>query len=323
MMYLMVLAGFALLLGGAEFLVRGAVALAKKFGMSPLLIGMTIVAFGTSAPEFVVSVEAALTGAPTMALGNVIGSNIANVLLILGAAGLVYPIAMKTMALLRDGSMLLGGSLLFSVLVWMNALAFWSGLMLLVIYIAFLVYSYWVEVREGDGAAKVLEQEVAEFHGLPRTPWGMWGAVLAGGFAVAYGAKLLVTGGVDIARTFGVSEEVIGLTMIAFGTSLPELATSVVAAMRRHAEVAIGNVVGSNVINILGVAGLAALFTPLPATDQLRNFDLWVMLASTVILVAFLLGGWRFGRAYAVGFLLAYGSYIALQAVGVSALFGV
>ena len=315
-MYVQIIVGFILLLGGAEFLVRGAVALAEKFGMSPILIGMTVVAFGTSAPEFVVSVQAAISGAGGLALGNVVGSNIANVLLILGCAGLIQPIAMKGMLLLRDGSMLIGGSLLFAVLAWLDLIGFWQGAAMFLLHLAFLAFSYWQEKSGGDATAKLYAQEVEEFHSLPKKPWGMWGALAAGFFGVGYGADLLVTGGVDLARVFGVSEEVIGLTMVALGTSLPELVTSAVAAFRKHAEVAIGNVVGSNVINIMGVVGVAAMFSPLPVPMQIKGFDLWIMLASTVLLTAFLVGGWRFGRIYAGLFLLAYVVYIVVQASG-------
>ena len=316
MFYIQVALGFILLLGGAEFLVRGAVALARRFGVSPILIGMTIVAFGTSAPEFVVSVQAAMSGAGSLALGNIVGSNIANVLLILGVSGLVRPIAMKGILLLRDGSLLIGGSLLVAVLLWLDAITFWSGVAMLGIYLGFLVFSYWQETAGGNGTAELYVKEVEEFHNLPKTLWGMWGAVLAGMFGVGYGADLLVDGGTGIARSYGVSEEVIGLTMIAVGTSLPELVTSMVAAMRRHTDVAIGNVVGSNVINILGVTGVAAIFAPIPVPAQIVGFDLWVMLASTVLLAAFLVGGWRFGRGHAVLFLGAYILYLAVQATG-------
>ena len=168
----------------------------------------------------------------------------------------------------------------------------------------------------GNGSTELYEKEVEEFQSLPKKAWGMWGALLAGFFGVGYGADLLVTGGVDLARTFGISEEVIGLTMVALGTSLPELVTSAVAAVRKHAEVAIGNVVGSNVINIMGVVGVAAMFSPLPVPMQIKGFDLWIMLASTVLLTAFLVGGWRFGRVYAGLFLLAYVAYVGVQASG-------
>lgn len=320
-MTVQILIGFILLLGGAEFLVRGSVALARRFGMSPILIGMTVVSFGTSAPEFVVSIQAAISGSGSMALGNVVGSNIANVLLILGVAGLVRPIAMKGVLLLRDGSALLGGSLLFAVLAWFDVITLWSGVMMFSLYLAFLVFSYWQEITADNGSAQIYAQEVEEFQSLPKKPWGMWGAVVAGIFGVGYGADLLVAGGTGLARSFGVSEEVIGLTMIAFGTSLPELVTSVVAAVRKHAEVAIGNVVGSNVINILGVAGAASIFAPLRVPAQITGFDLWVMLASTVLLAAFLVGGWRFGRVYAGLFVAAYIAYIAVQATGAPILF--
>ncbi|MBL6957592.1 MAG: calcium/sodium antiporter [Rhodospirillales bacterium] len=318
MMYVQVLGGFILLLGGAEFLVRGAVGLSSKWGVSTLVIGMTVVAFGTSAPEFVVSLDAALSGVPAMALGNVVGSNIANVLLILGAAGLIMPIVMKPRALLRDGIMLLGGTVLFGALCGLGEIGLVSGGALLVVFALFLANSYFHETR-GDAAAsaELHIAEVEEFQDLPPSYWIMVPSLIGGMAAVIYGADLLVEGGSTVARSFGVSEEVIGLTLIAFGTSLPELAASMVAAFRGHAGVALGNVVGSNLFNILAIVGGVAVIVPLPVPDQIQLFDLWVMLGATVVLMPFLLGARALGKAEAMVFLVGYFAYIAVQAYGV------
>ena len=317
MMYLKVLLGFVFLLGSADILVRGAVGLARRLDISPLVIGMTIIAFGTSAPELMVSMDAALAGLPGMALGNVIGSNLANMLLILGAAALLMPIAIKPYALMGDAMTLLGGSLLFGWFCWNGPIGALQGTVLLVLLAVFLFRAYWRDSRDGGASAEIHAEEVKDFEGL-KSLWMIWGALLAGLAGVILGSDLLVVGGVELARTYGVAEEVIGLTVLAFGTSLPELAASVVAALRGHTEVALGNVVGSNIFNVLAVVGTVALVSPLEAPAQVLNFDLWVMLGATVLLMPFLSGGWRINRPTAAVLLIAYGAYIFIQAYGVS-----
>lgn len=321
MMYLKILLGFVFLLGSADILVRGAVGLARRLEISPLVIGMTIIAFGTSAPELMVSLDAALAGSSAMALGNVIGSNMANMLLILGAAALLMPIVVKPYALLGDGMMLLGGSLLFAWFCWTGPIGFWQGGVLLVLLAVFLIRAYWRDSHDGGVSAEIHAEEVKDFEGL-KSLWLIWAAILAGLAGVLFGADLLVESGVELARVYGIAEEVIGLTVLAFGTSLPELAASVVAALRGHTEVALGNVVGSNLFNVLAVIGVVALVTPLEVPAQVLQFDLWLMLGVTVALMPFLIGGWRINRATAAVLLSAYGAYIFAQAYGIKALLG-
>ena len=313
MMYLAVFGGFVLLLVGAELLVRGAVGVAQKLGISPMVIGMTVVAMGTSAPELVVSVDAALSGAPGLALGNVVGSNIANVLLILGASGMVRAIQTAPQPIFPDSTMLVGGSLVFVLLCLEGTIATTSGLVLLVLFFLFLGLSYRREKADPGGMA----EEVEEIKGVPKSGWLMAVEIVIGMAGLAAGAEMLVWGGSSIARTFGVSEAVIGLTLVALGTSLPELAASVMAAVRSHTDVALGNVVGSNLFNVLGVAGATAAITPLPVADQIVRFDLWVMLAATFVVVPYLVWGWRLGRGMAAFLLVAYLAYIGVQNHGV------
>ncbi len=317
MIYVQVIAGFVLLLGGAELLVRGAMALARRMGVSPLFIGMTVVALGTSAPEVVVTLNAALSGSPGIALGNVVGSNIANVLLILGVAGLIMPIRAEREVLFFDGMVLLGGSFLFAFLCWRGVIGAGPGALLLIVFFGFLGYSWWRETR-GRGAAEIHIKGAQGFGDLPGALWVAWLASLAGLAGVLLGADLLVAGGVGVARAAGVPEEVIGLTLIAIGTSLPELAATVVAAIRGQADVALGNVVGSSLFNVLGVAGLAAAVVPLPVPDQIMAFDLWVMLGATILMIMFLVSGRRLSRRESAIFLVLYGAYLAAQAFGVS-----
>ncbi len=317
MMYLQVVIGFILLLVAAEYMVRGAVALARKMDIPPLVIGMTIIAIGTSAPELVVGLQAGLGGVPGLALGNVVGSNIANVLLILGAAGLIAPIVSKHGALLRDGVVLMAGSVLFAFFCMQGSIGVLAGIILVSAMAAFLFYSYRREHDEGGPDAELHMEEVEEVGSLPEAMWVVLLALFGGMAGILFGADMLVEGGVSIARIYGVSEEVIGLTLVAFGTSLPELAASLVAARRGHADVAIGNVVGSNLFNILGIAGVVAIVTPLPVSDQIASFDIWVMLAATAMMLPLLVLGWRINRLSAAVFLMLYAAYIALQGYGV------
>ncbi len=318
-MILQIAGGFVLLLGGAEILVRGSVAMAHRPGVPPLIIGMTVVALGTSAPELVVSLNAALAGSAALAIGNVVGSNVANILLILGVAGLVSPIAHRPNAHLHDGSILLAGSLLFTGLCFsLGIIGPGSGGVLLTFFFAFLGHAYWRARGGGDSAVTHLD-EVTELEGRQPSLGLAWGLVGVGLIGVVYGADILVEGSVEAARLLGVPEEIIGLTLIAIGTSLPELAASVMAAVRGHADMALGNVVGSNLFNVVGIVGTVAVVTPLAIPAQVLDFDLWVMMAATAVLFPFLIKGWRFGRPVAAAFLAAYIAYIGVLALTVAA----
>jgi len=317
MTYLQVVIGFVLLLGGAEFLVRGAVRVSVKLGLSTLLIGMTVVAFGTSAPEFVVSLNAALDGADGLALGNVVGSNIANILLILGTTALLAPVVVDTRAVIRDGLMLTGASVLFTWLCLSGAVPQIAGAAMVLVLFGYFLRSYLRERANGLASGHLHEREAEEFQDVKMSMPMAWLSVVGGLVALIIGADQLVIGGSSIARSFGVSEEVIGLTLIAFGTSLPELAASVVAARRGHTDVAIGNVIGSNLFNTLGVAGGVAAIIPLSVPAQLGQFDLWIMMAATLVILAYLALGARMARREGILFLGAYGLYIGGQAVGI------
>ena len=321
MMYLQVIGGLIVLLVGAELLVRGSVTIARRLGISPLVIGMTVIALGTSAPEFVVTMNAAFAGAPGLAIGNIVGSNIANVWLILGITCLITPILAKPDALLRDSVILLGGTVLFAFLCTLGHLGRIAGVILMTGFIGFLLASYLRGTTDPDVAGETVEEveEISTFgDSLPKA----LGAVAIGIVGLAWGSDMLVEGGITIARIFGVSEEVIGLTLFAFGTSVPELAASVVAAHRGHPDVAIGNVIGSNIFNMLGVGGAAALVATLPVADQIVRADIWVMLAATVMLLPVLLGKARLTRGLAAVFTALYLAYIGAQVYGVEKLLG-
>lgn len=316
MMYLQVAAGLVILLICGELLVRGAVALAELFGVSKLVIGFTIVAFGTSAPELVVCISAALEGAPGIAFGNVVGSNIANVLLVLGVPALIYPLTCDNQSALRDSFIMIGGSLLFAVLAWIGFIGFFEGA-LLVAGLALVIYLAYRRARlSGEDSADDALEEYEE--NMPKSIWLSLVFVLAGLVGLIAGSTLLVDGAVSIATAAGVSEEIIGLTLVALGTSLPELATSLIAAFRRHGDVAIGNVLGSNLFNITGIIGATALIKPLEAPAQILHFDLFIMLAASAILIPIFLLRKPVGRMLGAFFCVAYVSYIFAQFFGMS-----
>ncbi len=315
-MYMQVLAGFIILVGAAEILVRGAVSMADRFGVSPLIIGMTVVAIGTSAPELVVSLNAVFEGAPGLAIGNIVGSNIANVLLILGATCLLKPIVDHPGSSPLDGWILIGGSALFMGLCLYGVIGLVAGVLLMLAFFGFLAASYWRN-SQSPKAKKEAALEIEELQGKRKPVYIAFMMALAGLVGLGLGADLLVTGGVDVARNFGVSEEVIGLTLFALGTSLPELAASLVAAMRGHPAVAIGNVIGSNLFNILGIAGILGLVGTIPVPLQILEFDVWVMFLSTLVLFPVLVLDWRIPRVTGTALLVAYVGYIWAQAYGI------
>ena len=317
MMYVYVAAGFVLLLGGAEIMVRGAVGLAEKLKISKMLIGMTVVAFGTSAPELLVSLNATLSGSSELAIGNLVGSNIANILLILGVSGLILPIAVDPKTLTRDGWVLVGGTAAFMALALRGEIDLSGGLLLLLLFAGFLYYSYRREAARPATESGAFEEEVDDIGGVPETTWLSAVLLMIGFVGLIGGAELLVKGGVSIARSFGVSEAAIGLTIIAFGTSLPELAASAVAAYRKHADLALGNILGSNIFNIVGIAGVVAVVSPLDVPARIANFDMIIMAVATLLLMPFMIGNKEvISRPIAGFYLVVYLGYIAAIAVG-------
>ena len=303
--------GLILMLIGGEGLVRGAVALAERLGVSPLVIGVTLIGFGTSAPELATCIDAALRGAPGIAVGNVIGSNIANVLLILAVGALLHPIAAGRRALGRDGSVLLASALVCTVIVVGGHLGRWLGAALLIGLVIYLILTALDDRRQ---TAKRNDGAEARADGRSATiPFNL--ALIAFGLgAVLLGADLLVKGAIDLAGLLGVSDAVIGLTVVAIGTSLPELATAVTASLKREGELAFGNVIGSNIFNTLGIFGATALAQPIDMPDDIAGFDIWIMLAATTMLLVFAITNWRISRPEGAVLLIGYIAYIGLHA---------
>ncbi|WP_417441203.1 calcium/sodium antiporter [Idiomarina sp.] len=310
---LLLLLGVVLLTFGGEALIRGSLAAAKRFGISPLLSGLVIVGFGTSSPELVVSIDAAMTGQPDIAIGNVVGSNIGNILLILGVCAVIMPMAVQPLALRRDAVTVVGASVLFLVLVGGSALGRTDAFILLIALFAYLIWAYRSERQHAGPSADMHKAEAEELTAVPKTSLWIVMAVLIGLVFLIGGSRVMLSGAIGLAESFGVSEAVIGLTLVAVGTSLPELAVSVMAALRRHADVAVGNILGSNIFNLLGILGISALLQPLPVPERILQFDQWMMLGTAVVLLLFLYTGRRLSRMEGGVLLAGYVAYVGLS----------
>ncbi len=314
MTFVYLIAGLVLLVAGAEVLVRGAARLAAQFGISPLVIGLTVVAFGTSAPETAVSVQAALNGSGDIAIGNVLGSNIANVLLILGITALVAPLIVSRQLIRLDVPLMIGASLVTYALAWDGSLSRLDGALLfsgVVGYTLFLIIS-----SRKESAANAADDEFAKEFGLdePAKPYASLingGLVMVGLILLVAGSNFLVEGAVILARALGLSELVIGLTVIAIGTSLPELATSVMAAIRGERDIAVGNIVGSNIFNLLCVLGLASLVSPqaIGVAASALAFDFPVMIAVAIACLPIFFAGYTINRWEGLLFVVYYAAY--------------
>ncbi len=300
--------GIALLFGGGELLVRNASALARVWGLSPMVVGLTIVAFGTSSPELAASLTAALQGSPQIALGNVVGSNTANIALVLALVALVRPPTATASFLRREVPIMVGGAALLVAMLVGGVAGRAEGSLLLLLLVAYLM----VLLRPGEEKAEVREAFAQEYGGAPRvSTWNAALLVVLGLALLVGGANLLVIGATSLARGFGLPEMVIGLTLVAVGTSLPELATSLVAAAKRQPDIALGNIVGSNIFNVLGILGATAVTRPLRVPFEVVAIDLWVMLGLSVLLVPFLVSGLRLGRREGAVLLTLYVGYVA------------
>lgn len=307
---LLVAGGLVLLAIGGELLVRGAVGMAARLGISPLLAGLTIVGFGTSTPELATSVQAALAGSPGIAIGNVVGSNIANILFILGLSAIILPLSVNPASFTRDSIALGGSALLCTVAVLTGTIGLAAGLILLASLVGYVWWAYKSESASHDAEAVRHEHEAEDRPVPPNTgPLVLGGMILAGLVAAIFGAGWLVDGAVVIAGAAGISESVIGLTVVAVGTSLPELIACIVAVIRKHEDVALGNVVGSNIYNVLGIIGITSLIKPIAVPAEIARFDIWVMLGVTALLLVQLRSGWRLSRIEGVLLVALYAGY--------------
>ena len=301
MEWLLVGLGLLILLLAGDALVKGAVNLALRIGIPALIVSLTIVAFGTSAPELLISVKAAIEGVPGIAMGNVVGSNTANILLVLGIPAMLATMHTHKCETHKSFLQMIAASVLFIALAFSGSFTWVSGVVLLgalVLIMGLAARDAQAHRKAGQTAADDEDLEGAD----PNMPWWrILGFLALGLVGLPLGADLLVDNAVIIARDFGISETVIGLTLVAIGTSLPELATTVMAALRRQADVALGNVIGSNIFNLLGIIGVASLVAPIPVAPEFLSYDLWVMLGASLLLVPFVFFGkditWKWGVA--------------------------
>lgn len=307
----LVAAGLALLFFGGESLVRGSVWLGRHFGLSTLLVGIVVVGFGTSVPELAVSARAALRGSPDIALGNVVGSNMANILLIIGLASVIAPTQQVRRAAIHDSFVMTLVAVLLFGLVQGEAVGLMAGATMLFLLVVYVIGSYWLDLRRNEKPT-IHEREAEELLDIPLRPWIAGLAAVAGIVFVVGGAELLVSGAVAIARSVGVPEAVLGLTVVAVGTSLPEMATAIVAAVRKHPDVVLGNVIGSNIFNVLGILGTTALITPIEVSGRFRHFDVPLMTGVSVCFLALLITARRIGW---VSGAIMLGGYIVYTAV--------
>ncbi len=324
----LILLGLVGLIIGGDLLVRGASKLAAAARISPLVIGITVVSFGTSAPELAVTVQAALAGSPELAVGNVVGSNIANVLLILGAAALIAPLAVQSRIVKVDLPMIFGAALAFLLMALDGEISWVDGAIL---FAALLVYLVW-SIKQGSGDQEEVQQQFSDAaEQKSKQPKGgktmrlaKEGLLLVGGLVIlVIAAQGMVAGSTDIARHFGVSDLVIGLTVVAIGTSLPELVASVVASWRGQGDIAVGNVVGSNLFNILAVLGIGAMVAPdgIPVPRDALYLDIPIMIAVTFACLPVFFTGCRINRAEGallLGYFIAYTSYVVMGATDAS-----
>ncbi|MFG5381517.1 calcium/sodium antiporter [Yoonia sp. R2-816] len=302
---LFVLGGLTALVLGGDALVRGSVAVATRVGLSPLVIGLTLVGFGTSVPELMTSLIAAFDGLPGIALGNVVGSNIANILLILGLSAVIAPVVAGAV-IGRDGWIMLGVTALCAGLMLMGQVGRVAGLVCVVLLAIYL----FTTLRQGQ------LEPVADIPTEKKPLWYGFGFFLAGLVGVLIGAKLLVDGASAIAAAFNVSNAVIGLTVVAVGTSLPELVTSVIAARKGQGDIAVGNVVGSNIFNVLGILGITAVVHPLDVPADMQGLSLWVLVGAALAPAAIMLAFGRITRLAGVLMVLAYAGYTAVLVIG-------
>ena len=306
--------GLVILLFAGDALVKGAVNLSLRLGVPALIVSLTIVAFGTSAPELLISVQAVLDGVPGLALGNVVGSNTANILMVLGIPALLAVMHTSGCSTRKTYNQMIAASLLFIALAFRGVFDWIAGLVLLG-GLAYMLYDAFSDAKDhrracrSDAADDLEEPEGADPN---MAGWQIALFLILGLIGLPLGASLLVDNATIIAQTYGVSDTVIGLTLVAVGTSLPELATTVMAALRRQADVALGNVIGSNMFNLLAIVGVASLVGPIPVDQSFLTMDLWVMLGASLLLIPFVYLGRDITRLWGIGLSALYALYLTV-----------
>ncbi|PZX15837.1 cation:H+ antiporter [Palleronia aestuarii] len=311
MEFVLSVVGLAILLLAGDALVRGAVNLALRIGIPALIVSLTIVAFGTSAPELIISIGAILDGSSGIALGNVVGSNIANILLVLGVPAIISGIAMRDNDTRRSYVMMLTVSVLFVALAFWGPITWTHGLILLAC-LALVLFDQARGALADRRKGRETSEEEPEGADPTMPGWKVTMFLVLGLLGLPLGADLLIRGATTIARDFGISDAVIGLTLVAIGTSLPELATTVMAAIRKQSDVVMGNVIGSNIFNLLAIIGITSLIGPVTVDPAFLQLDFWVMLGAALLLAPFVFLGWSLSRLVGIAFCALYVGYLAL-----------
>lgn len=306
---LLMILGTAILVAGGEILIRGAVGLARSLGISATIVGLTVVAYGTSAPEFVVSVMATLDDKPAICGGNVVGSNILNILLVLGATAFIYPIQATAAFVRREVPIMVGVSVLFLILTRDGSLERLESSVLALLLIGYTLLAVWIARREKADVAK-------EYEDVQRTPTKRTIAmylvlIVIGLVLLGCGSEIFLNGAVEIAKAFGISDSIIGLTLVALGTSFPELAACVVAAYRKHPDICLGNIIGSSVYNLLAIAGISGLISPLPFEPDMVRVHIPVMAGAAILLWPMVVTGFRISRREGIILLAIYSAFMA------------
>ena len=297
--------GLFLLLISGDFLVKGAIQLSNRLGVSALLVSLTVVAFGTSAPELIVAIKATLSGSPGLAMGNVVGSNIANILLVLGLPTLLVRLQNGITDTKRSFVLMILASVLFIVFGISGSFSWVHGIVLLSLLTFFLFDTF------KQSTEKTSNNESLEFrHRTPQSWWKIIFFILLGIIGLPLGADLLVNNASTLAKAYGISDAVIGLTLVAIGTSLPELATTFIAVVRKKAEVVLGNLIGSNIFNLLAIIGITSLISPVPVDPTFIKFDFWIMLGASILLAPFIFLNIQFNRLSGFLFVTLYISYL-------------
>lgn len=317
MNYLILILGLITLIIGGEFLVKGAVGIAKKAHISSLVIGMTVISFGTSAPELVVSIKAALSNSPEIAIGNVIGSNIANIGLVLGITVLIFPIIVDKNSKIIDWPMMMMASLLFFLFAHDNLIQQWEGIVLFGILVSFTTYLI-VSSRKKTKKELAAQEDILKETAKTVHPLLSVGYVLLGLVGLFFGAGWLLDSAVSIATDLGMSKSVIGVTIVAFATSVPELVTSAVAAFKKETDISIGNLIGSNLFNIMAVIGITAIIKPIPVEQSVLDSDFFWMLAIALALLPIMLIGKKINRFKGALLLSSYVAYISILLINLS-----
>ena len=303
--FLWLIIGLIVLIFSGDYLVKGAVGIAEKFKISPLVIGMTVVSFGTSAPELFVSIKAAMDGSPDLAIGNVIGSNIANIALVLSITILIFPIIVDRNSKIIDWPMMMFSSILFYVFSLDNVISPLEGGIMVTILLVFT----FLLIRNSRKLNLNLDDDI---DGKPSNMWLTAVFLIGGLIGLKFGADWFVEGAKGVAKSFGMTDKVIGVTIVAFGTSVPELVASGVAAYRRQTDISLGNLVGSNIFNILIVLGITSLIMPIDVSESVMSFDMYWMLGIALALYPMMFIGKKMGRIHGLILLSAYITYIVL-----------